>query len=618
MSHLIKIFVIVIFINRLGFSQTLLPVTTNFIKGYNSGTRDSSGVPGKHYWQNSADYVLKVKFEPETRELKGVVKITYFNNSPDTLNQIVLKLFPNLFQAGSIRKIYISGEDVNEGVQVETIQLNNIENNEYEIRGTNMFIENLTILPGQKTDLEISYSYILNKNSFIRTGEVKPGAYVIAYFFPRIAVYDDIDGWDFYPYTGREEFYNDYGEFQVEISVPDDYQVWGTGKLINSEAVFNPKFINRIEKASSTNGVIDIITASDLKKGNITKKNKWNTWIFYTDNVSDFAFAVSDHYIWKSASVVVDSTSMRRTRVDAVYNPNHKSYDPVVKYAQTSVDIISNQFPGIPFPYPQITIFEGLDAMEYPMLINNLPFEGSDAIMFTMHEIFHTLFPFYVGTNETKYSFMDEGLATLTEFMMYPYFGSNIPLHYSIDDLNESAGSDQDVPIMTLTTQLYGEARFANKDLKPALGFLYIKEMVGDVSFNKALKLFISNWKGKHPTPYDFFNCLNFGTKQNLNWFWRNWFFEKNIPDLAIGEITQVQSTYSIVINKIGNAIVPVHLRVIYEDGTEQIITENISCWKTGNTSIILKFSSYIPIKKLVLGSEYDADINKENNIVNY
>lgn len=604
----------------LSLSQTTLPTPTNFRTAYEKDTRGYGGVPGENYWQNAADYHIKIKFDPTTRLIQGNVEINYINNSPDTLNQVIFKLFPNLYKAGAMRKMPISPEDVTQGVEIKSIEMNKqpIVPKSLKTNGTNMALNNTQLLPGQKTTFKIAYAYQLNKNSFIRTGQVDSGAFVVAYFFPRIAVYDDIDGWDTYPYMGTEEFYNDYGNYTVEITVPDHYQVWATGELKNPEAVYDEKIINQINRAIQEDRIQDIITEIDIQRGHITQKNGWNTWEFEAENVSDFAFTASNHYIWKATSVIVDSITQRRTLVNAVYNPEHTNYTPVINYARTAVSLISDHFPGIPFPYPHITVFEGLDAMEYPMLVNNLPFEKEDAVMLTMHEIFHSIFPFYVGTNETKYSFMDEGWATFTEFMLYPFFDAPYPNQYDINPLSSTAGTDYDVPVISLTPQLYGKARFAAKDLKPALAYLYVKEMLGEQQFKDALKFYISQWKGKHPTPNDFFYSFNQGAEADLNWFWKNWFYEKNIPDLAIDQVKQHGRKYTVVITRKGKAIVPIHLNILYQDGTRQIEKKDISCWANGDASITIRFKSDKPIEKLILGTEYDADTNKENNTFSF
>jgi len=597
--------------------QVKLPVATNFKKAYSNHTRDTSGKPGKAYWQNKATYNINVTLDPATRNLSGKVTINYVNNSPDTLKQILFKLYPNLYQSQAMRNMPVSAEDLTDGVYIQSLSVNKqiVDSKKQAIRGTNMFVKGITVLPGKQVQLEVVYDYQVNKTSFIRTGQVDSGAFMLAYFFPRVAVYDDIDGWNDYPYIGKEEFYNDFCDFDVNITLPGKYQCWATGNLTNTDEVYNPKFAKRIKAAMNSDSITDVITLSDIQSGAITKAKPTNTWNFKAENVSDFAFAISNHYVWKASSLVVDPATKRRTRVDAVYNPQHKSYEPVISYARKTVELISYKIPGIPFPYPHETIFDGLDAMEYPMMVNNLPFApGAETIEFTAHEIFHTLLPFFVGTNETKYSFMDEGWATFSEFTLLNEIDPQIADYYDISDVNNSAGTDQDVPIMTLTPQLYGKARFSDKDLKPALGFRYIKEMLGDQLFYKAFNHYISIWQGKHPTPYDFFGCMNQGAGQNLNWFWKNWFFENNTADLAIKNVKHQHNKYSVTVTRVGDGIVPVHLKVFYNDGSTQIINRSIACWQIGNKSIQLSFNTKKPVKRIVLGTSYDVDVNPKNN----
>ncbi|MBL0743007.1 M1 family metallopeptidase [Chryseolinea lacunae] len=601
-------------------AQTQLPVATNFRKSYRDHVRDRSGVPGKNYWQNRADYSIRVQFSPETRLLSGHVDIQYLNNSPDTLSKVVFKLFPNLYKTESIRAKPVSGSDLGKGVDIESLVIDgqSIDSKKISIRGTNMTVQGVTVLPGNKLSVSLKYSYLLNEHSFIRTGQVDPGAFVVAYFFPRIAVYDDIDGWNEYAYMGFDEFYNDYGDFHVEISVPGDYQVWCTGDLINAWSVLHDKEIQRIEKASTSDGIVDIITKEDIAAGFVSKSNVRNTWIFEATDVPDVAFTTSNHYIWKSGSVLVDSAANKRVRVDAVYNPDHIQYEPVVGYAKGTVSAMRNVFPKVVFPYSHITIFDGLDAMEYPMMVNNLPFEEAQQIVqFTAHEVFHTLFPFYVGTNETKYSFMDEGLATLAEFTLPPLIAPEVPIHYEINEVNETAGADYDNPIITLTPQLNRKSRFSNKDLKPALGFHYVKDMLGDEKFSEALRYFIVHWKGKHPSPNDFFNCMNTGAGVDLSWFWVDWFYNQIRPDLAIGNVTHRGSQYVIEVKKAGVGSTPVHLDIEYSDGTHEQRSSHIGCWSKGNNSVVYKIKTAKQIQRIVLGNAFDADIDKSNNVWN-
>jgi hypothetical protein len=598
-------------------SAQQVPVDRNTAKALAKNTRTQTGEPGKNYWQNKADYDLDIVFDPVSRQLKGTALISYYNNSPDTLKKLVFKLYPNLYKSTSMRNAAVSSDDLTGGVIINDLQINQkvTDSNKQSIRGTNLFIKGTEILPQQRVSIRVAYSYTLNKGSFIRTGQINKGSFFIAYSFPRLAVYDDVDGWNEYEYLGKEEFYNDFGDFKANVSVPENYCVWATGDLTNADDVYNPKIAARIHKAELSDSTIDVIAAEDLK-GNVTKTGAMNTWKFDAHNVTDFAFAVSNNYIWQASSIMVDQRTKRRTRVDAVFDPEHKAYLNVVDYARKTVGLISYHLPGIAFPYPHMTIVDGLDAMEYPMMVNNLPFEEEkDMVEFTAHEVYHTLFPFYVGTNETKYSFMDEGWATMSEFLFHPLIAPGVKLDYDISSVNDYAGLAEDVPVMTPTAQLYGKARFADKDLKPALSLYYLKEMLGEKVFRDAMRYYIKTWAGKHPTPYDFFNCMNAGSKKDLAWYWKKWYYDKAVPDLAINSVTHTGERYQIIIVNKGGAPLPVHLEINLKEGHSMTITRTAGIWKNGQKAVNLVFKQKAAISNITLGNAYDADINPTDNI---
>jgi len=595
-----------------------LPVERNMEQSYLNRTRNRSGAPGQNYWQNSADYNINLQFNPASGELKGIVNITYFNHSPDTLKTLLFKLYPNLYKSDAMRNTIIAQEDLSSGVQISHMQINEriIDSSGRTVRGTNMYIRKIQVLPGQKTSISIEYNYTLNRGSFMRTGQIDTGTFFIAYFFPRVAVYDDVDGWDEHNYSGKEEFYNDYGNFDVSISVPGNFRIWATGDLKNPAEVYEQEIVNRITEAERSDSITDVISVADMKKNNITKPNPINKWHFVANNVTDFAFAVSNNYIWKASSIVVDSNSKRRTRVDAVYNPLHTNYLPVVNYSRKTVALMSYHFPAIPFPYPHITIVDGLDAMEYPMMVNNLPFEEpKDVVEFTAHEVFHTLFPFYVGTNETKYSFMDEGPATMAEFMFHPMIAPGIKLEYDLSAINDYAGLAEDLPVLTPTPQLYGKTRYADKDLKPALALWYLEEMLGEKLFVSAMQSYIRLWAGKHPAPYDFFNCINSATAQNLDWFWKKWYVEKAIPDLSISKVSHTGTRYALTIKNRGGAAVPVHLTIFCKNGNIQVLNRNISVWANDKKELVLYITVKSEVQKIILGNAFDVDIHPDDNI---
>lgn len=598
-------------------AQTKLPIARNLLSTYAKGTRAATGEPGKNYWQNRADYTIKVNFDPKTRLLTGTVSIDYWNNSPDTLNGIALKLYPNLYQKGAIRDMRILPQDITSGVQISQLSINKqtADKSQWVIDGTNMTMKNLAILPKQSTHFDIAYSYTLNKTSHIRTGQVDSGAFFIAYFFPRIAVYDDIDGWNENHYTGTQEFYNDFCHFNLEVTVPGDYEVWATGNLKNTNEVYNATIARRIADAAKNDRVTDVITSADLKANNITQNRISNTWKFEADSVTDVAFAIANHYQWQASSLVVDPATGRRTRVDAIFNASHKDYFNVIGYARKTVETMSYMFPKWPYPYPHETVFDGLDQMEYPMMVNDNPEEkAEDGIELTDHEIFHTMFPFYMGTNETKYAWMDEGWATIGEWVISSYIDPGITDTFAIDGYENSAGTESDPPIMTLSTLLTGHAYEANSYPKPGLGYYYVRDMLGDARFTKALHYYISQWHGKHPMPYDFFNCMNTGSGVNLNWFWKRWFFDGGTPDLAIGKVTHAGNQYTVTIANIGGKPVPIDLKVDYADGTIKTMHKSVACWESGNKTVTLNFTAEKKIDRIVLGGPYDADSNKDNN----
>ena len=599
-----------------GYSQNLLPVPLNIRQAIERGSRTTNGDPGNRYWQNSAEYNIQVNFNPSTRLVSGTEQITYLNNSPDTLRRLLFKLYPNIYQKGAIRATPVSPPDITDGVTVTNLM---IDQKSHPIKGfpegTDMPVSIPNLLPGHSLTVSVGFSYTLNKTTHNRTGAVDSTSFFIAYFFPRIAVYDDIDGWNENPYIGSQEFYNDFCHFSVAITVPDNYLVWATGDLKNKEEVIGQKYIDRIAEAEKTDAVVKIIDSSDLAAQNITRHNPFNTWKFEAADVTDFVFATSNHYLWNSTSVEVDHTTRRRTRVDAAFNPAHKDFYEVIGFARKTVDLMSFRFPKWPFPYSHETVFDGLDQMEYPMMVNDNPLADRTAtITLTDHEIFHTMFPFYMGTNETKYGWMDEGWATIGEWLLSPMIDSSIKDEYGMEPYNSTAGKELDLPLTTLSTQLTGTPLYLNSYPKPALGYLFVKDMLGDSAFFNGLHNYIKLWNGKHPAPLDFFYSMNNGSGKNLDWFWKRWFYDDGYPDLAIGPVKKTGTEYEVEIESLGTKPVPVDLTIFFEDHSTQLIHRDISCWEKGNRQIKVSFSTGKKVVRMKLGSLYVPDVNKKNN----
>lgn len=594
-----------------------LPVADAFKQAYKNGTRDQSGSPGRNYWQNTANYDLKINFNPITNLIEGVVDVQYFNNSPDTLKTIWFKLYPNLYQKGTPRKSKINERDLGEGVNITAITLNNQPKalNTLITEGTNMHTSISALAPGQSLKFKITYHYTLNKGSHVRTGQVDDGAHFIAYFFPRIAVYDDVDGWNKIPYTGAEEFYNDFCNFKAAITVPQNYAVWATGDLLNAAQVYQKDIHKRLKRAKKSDHTIKVIDSIDLAQQKVTARQPFNTFKFEAKNVVDFVFATSNHYLWKSNSLVVDPKTKRRTRIDAVFNQAHKDYEEVIDFARKTVYAMSYKFPKWPFPYNHMTVFDGLDQMEYPMMANDNPVDNrEDAITLTNHEIFHTMFPFYMGTNETKYGWMDEGWATIGEWLIAPMVDSTIVDEYGIGPTGSSSGGKDDTPIVTLTTELKGSGSFTNSYPKPGLGYLFIKDYLGEELFTKALHHYIRLWNGKHPMPYDFFYSMNAGSGKNLDWFWKRWFFDDGVIDLAIRAVDKTENGYAIQIENKSQKPLPIDLTITYKDGSTSTVHHTIGVWESGNTHFNSLLITKKQIAKVVMGSSHVPDKNRADN----
>ena len=597
-----------------------MPVPRNMRPAYARGTRSADGRPGPNYWQNRADYIIKVNFDPATRLLAGTVNINYQNNSPDSLRQIWFKLYPNLFQKGAPHDGRFQPGDLGDGVKIEQLSLNGqpFDVDKLLIDNTNMTLPLRRALgPRQALQISVTYSYILNRTSHQRTGEVAPGAAFVAYFFPRVAVYDDVDGWNRNPYTGTQEFYNDFGRFSVDVTVPRNFIVWATGDLTNAGKVLAPKYHKRLVLAGKKDGIVSVIDSAEASLHDATAPNAYNTWHFEAREVTDFVFATSDHYAWEATSLVVDPATKRRTRVDAVYDAKHDDFEEAAKFGRKTIQAMSYVFPKWPFPYSHETIFDGLDQMEYPMMANDNPSPTREsAITLTDHEIFHTMFPFYMGTNETKYAWMDEGWATLGEWLISPLIKPKLVDSYGMVPYSQAAATEDDPPIMTLSTQLSGQGYFLNSYPKPALGYLFVKDMLGDELFTRALHHYIRTWHGKHPIPFDFFYSMNAGAGRDLNWFWQRWFFDGGYPDLGLTRVARDPSGGGeIEVTAVGSKPVPIDLTVTYDNGSTEDFHESIAAWQAGNRTHKIEVESRRQIVKVTLGSTYVPDANPADNV---
>lgn len=606
-----------------GNAQQLF-TTTNIQNAYGKGTRSPDGKPGKNYWQNRADYQINVNFDPATQLLQGSEIIHYENNSPDTLQQIIIRLYPDLYKKGVARLSDIAEKDLGDGVQIESFKIGEEDISSFNDRrkafriNTLLYVRpSLQVLPHSKTKLEITWHYKVNTGSPVRTGMVDSTSYFIAYFFPRIAVYDDVDGWDTWSYNGVQEFYNDFGNFDVAITVPKSYVIWATGDRENPTDNFSQNILDKINEASASTNIIHVIDSADYSKKDIFKKDASGIWEFSAKNVTDFAFALSDHYLWDASSVLVDSATGRRTVAEAAYNKIHKDYFDVANQAHQTVFYTSFFYPKYPFPFSHITVFDGTDQMEYPMMVNDNPTPThKDAVQLTTHEIFHSYFPFFMGINETQYAWMDEGWATIGESVISPKMGEPEDEGiFSKVRYERISGTDNYVPLITNTKEYSGAAYAANSYGKGGLCYYVLQDLLGDELYFKSLHQYMNDWNGKHPTPYDFFYSFNKASGKNLNWFWQKWFFGWEYPDLAIKKAEVSGNALKVVVENKGGLPLPVYLTFISNKGKKSVMKYTASVWQNGDKEKIFVIPKpFSTVSKIELGNEFIPDKYYDDN----
>ena len=613
--------------STLTFSQQHLFIPRNIQAAYEKGTRSPDGKAGAEYWQNSSDYKIEVEVDPSTYLVTGSEEITYYNNSPDSLNRIILRLYPNIFKKGSARDYSINPDGISDGVSINKIEIDgrsiNLENRSI-FRVTNtiaiIYLQE-PVAPNSSIDLTIEWSFNLSPKATLRMGVYDSTSVFVGYWYPQIAVYDDVDGWDYLNYGGQEEFYNDFSNFEVSITLPSNFGVWATGELQNPEEVLTENIFERYSAAKESDTVTRIITADDLNSASAykTDENK-NTWTYKASNVTDFAFAFSDHYLWDGLKTIIDSSNNQSVFVQAVYPVDSPDFYDVAEACKDLLNYFSDEMPGIKFPFPSFVAFNNGrngGGMEYPMMINDgSPDVWENTVALTAHEMAHQYFPFFVGTNEKKYAFMDEGWAVMMIFKyMEKLTGINTRLISNVGNYEYLAGTEDDIPAMIPSFSLTYTAYRNSAYDRSSISYEILRDMLGDEIFLKALQEYIRRWSGKHPTPYDFYFTFNEVTGENLNWFWNPWFFESGYPDLAIDKVVTNDGEAEITIRKVGNVPTPVKLKVTYENETSEDLYFNAGIWKDGNEIFITKIKLSDILKEIQLGDLRIPDSNRDNNL---
>lgn len=606
--------------------------TVNYQNAARKGTRSRDGKPGPKYWQNHSDYDISIRLDTALKKIYGRQSVFYYNESPDTLNNIVIRLYQNRYKMGAVRDMEVNPGNIHNGMILDTMIINGegISLNREGVisNGTNLSIPLEHPLPPQsKLSLYCNWNYkIPLAPEFRRTGYYKNDAWFIGYFYPQIAVYDDMEispdmkGWDYMLFhQGMHEFYNDFNNFQVSIEVPEGFYVWATGELINIQDVYSRLLLERIDAAHNSDDIVHIITKDDLNNNLLTG----NIWKFEANKVMDFGFGTAKNYLWDGTSVSVGD---RRVFVDVAYDLESIFYPEVIDIAKNTVKYTSEVFPEIHFPYSHATTFNGMlhGGMEFPMIANNSDNNDSKfMILMSFHEICHNYFPFMMGINEKRYHFIDEGL---TEFISIRYLWDEHKMDFYID----SSYSDKPTGIFAaynelfLSTQdnssIYNTYAHTNENneyyqylIKPVIPYMLFMDMIGEDKFKFALSEFVKRWQGKHPTPFDLFYTVNDVLRENYNWFWNAWFLNFGYPDLGI----EILGNNIIVKRMNPRALpLPIHLTIEYLDGRSITVSKSMDIWKGGEMQVTIEIKDFDKVKTISLDTESVPDIDHSNNYI--
>ncbi|WPU92954.1 M1 family metallopeptidase [Mucilaginibacter sabulilitoris] len=593
-------------------------------QAYNKGTRSADGKPGKNYWQNYGRYNITITALPPNRNIKGTEQITYINNSPDTIKGLNMKLILNIHKPGAARWANAQPDYLTPGIQIDTFLINGQPKKVNSAMATTNQMVSLPkpLMPHDSVKLDIAWHYQISLESG-REGMIDSTTYYLAYFYPRVSVYDDYNGWDRLPFIDAQEFYNDFNDYTLQVKAPKNYIVWATGTLQNPNQVLQPEYAKRLQASMTSDSTIHVATAADLAKKGITAQNDVNTWIWKANDISDMAVGISDHYVWDAASTIVDDATHRRASMQAAFLDNAEDFHHAVQNGRNSLSWLSHNWPGVPYPFPKMTSFQGFADMEYPMMVND---SHNDDVYFSQfvqdHEIAHTYFPFYMGINESRYAFMDEGWATTFERLIGTaevgaQKADSLYKDFRIDRWINDISTTEDLPVITPSSELKGG--YGNNSYgKPSLSYFALKDMLGDALFKKALHGYMDRWHGKHPIPWDYFNSMSNITGRNLNWFFNNWFFTNYYIDLDIKNVSKVNGGYTVVIKNIGGFAIPFDVKVTYADGTSETIHQTPAVWEKNQKQITVSLKTDKTIKSVVLdgGIFMDAHVNNNKFVV--
>ena len=617
---------------------------TEFYNSAGTITRSASGKPGHGYWQNSADYDIDVRLDTINDNISGSQIIRYTNNSPDELNFVWLHVDQNLFKSDSRGNAVIpiigsrngsKGEILDGGFKISTVQIvsekgrkKSYTNTEYEIYDTRMKILLSSPLKpnGGKLSLKIDFSFLSPQYGSDRMGVLKTKngkLYTIAQWYPRMCVYDDLNGWNNLPYLGQGEFYLDYGDFKVNITAPSDHIVVCSGELLNAEEVYTSEQLSRWEEAENSNKTIMIRAADEVNMPNTRPKDKNEiTWRFKMENSRDVAWASSSSFIIDAAKI--DLPSGKKAIAISAYpieSSGGNSWERSTEYTKASVEHYSKKW--FEYPYPTaINVAGNVRGMEYPG-VSFCSYESSGASLWgvTDHEFGHNWFPMIVGSNERVSGWMDEGFNTFINYLSTKDFNdgeyrTRMPNMRFAAQIFTRDGLE---PIITAPDNLI-EENMGLQYYKTGMFLMLLRNNVlGVKRFDDAFKEYIHRWAYKHPSPDDFFRTIEDVSGEDLGWFWRSWVLNNWKLDQAVSGVSYVNNDPKqgsiVTIKNMKKIPMPVTIEITTISGGTIRKTLPVEIWKKNiEWSFIVDTNE--ALKKVSIDPDYKyPDSNSRNNV---
>jgi hypothetical protein len=534
--------------------------------------RTASGAPGVKYWQQRADYDIKCTLDEKTLTLTGKETITYTNNSPDVLTYIWLQLdenehsntknagyqssskMPNMGTVQSLDKTQADNADNQYGVNVVALTDAAGKKLGYTVNKTMMRVELPTALKsGQQFVFNVSWNYKIGdrisqggRGGYEFFPEDGNHLFTMAQWYPRLCVYSDFQGWQNHQFTGRGEFALTFGDFKVQITAPSDHVIGGTGECINYSAVLTPAQLARWQKAKVSDVPVEVVTLADAKLAETKKSTTTKTWVFQANNVRDFAWTSSRKFIWDAMAQKIAGKS-----VMCMSFYGKEAYGLYSKFSTRAVAHTIKTYSDFtfPYPYPVAQSVEAANGMEYPMICFNYGRTEKDGtysetskngmLGVIIHEVGHNFFPMIVNSDERQWTWMDEGLNSFVEYLTEELWDNKFPSKkgpaYTIVDYMKLP-KDQLEPTMTNSENI---VRFGpNAYSKPATALNILRETImGRELFDYAFKEYAKRWAFKHPTPADLFRTMEDASGEDLDWFWRGWFYSTDACDISLDSV---------------------------------------------------------------------------------